>query len=216
MTYYYTSPDPELGPKLLTDLLRKGNVDHPWFANKDHVLFLIGAQLGDMAAGRPKAVRAYEAALADAPLAGRRVILRALTNCGDVQTLKRVDAWLSDRRHADVRGELEALKKHLEDPQRKHVRDRPARGPDDLDFLWGNYFITGEYAPVARILDVFDLPDERENEVLKRVARWSFGSNLQQHPKLVELVQKHAKDRPEGSRKVLDELLPKPPGDVKP
>ena len=54
---------------------------------------------------------------------------------------------------------------------------------------------------------MFDLPAAKENEVLKRVARFSLGSNLQQHPKLVELVLKHKKDRPAGSQKVLDELI---------
>jgi hypothetical protein len=207
VTFYYKAPDPRLGPRLMKELLKKENVEHPWFATNGHVLVLMGAMFGDIAAGKPEVVREYEAAFADAPPAGRRVVVRSLTNCGDKETVKRVDAWLADRRYADIRPELEALKKHLEDPQRKHVRDRPARTPDDLDLLWANFFVTGEYAPVSRILDVFDVPDAKDNEVLKRVARWSFGSNLQQHPKLRELVQTHAKDRPEGSRKVIDALV---------
>ncbi len=205
--HYYESPDAALGPRMLRDFLKKENVAHPWFEKNEHVLVLIGAQLGDIALGKARIVRAYEAELAGAPLRGRRVILRALTVCGDRETRKQVDAWLSDRRYADVRPELEALKKHLEDPKRKQVRDRPARTPDDLDLLWGNFFITGEYAPVGRILDVFDDPKTRDNAVLVRVARWSLGSNLQQHPKLVALVQKHARERSERSRKVIGELI---------
>jgi hypothetical protein len=207
VTFYYQSPDPGLGPKLLKELLKKENLEHPWFAKNDYALLLNAALLGDIAADKPKVVREYEAAFTDAPLAGRRVIVRSLMNCGDRETLKRIDAWLADRRYADSRSELEALKQHLEGPGWKHVRDRPARDPDDLDLLWGNFFITGEYAPVSRILDVFDLPDAQDNLVLKRVARWSLGSNLQQHPKLVKLVQEHAQGRPEGSRKVIDELI---------
>jgi hypothetical protein len=210
-TYYYQAPDPSLGPKMLRELLKKENLGHPWFAKRPEVLTLIGAQLGDIATGHPEVVRAYEAAFADAPAAGRRVIARALMNCGDAMTLKQVDAWLTDPKLADARADLEALKEHLADPKRKHVRDRPAREPKDLDLLWANYFVTGEYAPVARILDVFDLPDAKENEVLKRVARFSLGSNLQQHPRLVDLVLKHAPQRPEGSRKVIDELIIKLP-----
>jgi hypothetical protein len=205
-TYYYRSPDPQLGPRMLKELLRKENLEHPFFVKNDQVLLLIGAQLGDIAAGHAKIVREYEAAYADATTKGRRVIVRSLTNCGDRETVKRVDAWLADR-PGDLRPELEALKKHLEDPKRKHVRDRPAREPKDLDLLWANFFVTGEYAPVSRILDVFDLPDARETQVLKRVARWSLGSNLQQHPRLLEIVQKHKKERPDGSRKVVDELI---------
>jgi hypothetical protein len=206
-TFYYKSPDPGLGPKLLKELLKKENIEHPWFAKRDDVLILIGAQLGDIAQGKPRIVREYEAAFANAPLPGRRLIVQALMNCGDKETVKQIEGWLADPQAGDIRPEVEALKKHLEDPARKHVRDRPAREPLDLDRLWGNFFITGEYAPVARILDVFDLPQEKENEVLQRVARWSLGSNLQQHPKLMDLVQNHVKERPETSRKVVEEVI---------
>jgi hypothetical protein len=206
-TFYYQSPRPELGPRLLAELLDEENLEHPWFEENDQVLLLVGAQLGDIGAGKPKITRDYEAAFADAPLAGRRVILRSLMNCGDDETVKRVGDWLEDPRHADVRPELEALKTHLQDPQRQHVRDRAAREPKDLDLLWANFFVTGDYAPVSRILDVFDLPDSEESEALEHAARWSLGSNLQQHPKLVELLLEHAQDRPEGSRKVIGELV---------
>jgi hypothetical protein len=206
-TFYYKSPDPRLGPKLLKELLKKENLEHPFFAMRGHVLVLLSALLGDIATGKPEIVRAYEAAFNDAAVAGRRIIIRSLMNCGDRQTIKQVEAWLDDRRHADLQPELKALKKHLQDPARKHARARRARTPDDLDLLWVNFFVTGEYPPVARILDVLDLPAAKENEILKRVARWSLASNMEQHPKLVELVRKHVKERPKMSRKVVEELL---------
>jgi hypothetical protein len=211
MTFYYQSPDPKLGPKMLKDLLKDENLGHPFFAKRPDVLTLIAAQLGDIAAGKPEVVREYEAEFAAAPAAGKKVIVRALMNCGDKETLKQVSNWLGDKKNADLKADLkadlEALKKHLGDPKRKHARDLPVKEPKDLDLLWVNFFITGEYDPVSRILDVFDQPDAKENEVLKRVAKWSLGSNLQQHKQLVEIVQKHAKDRPEGSKKVIGELI---------
>ena len=206
ITYYYKSPDPALGAKMLKELLKKENLEHPFFEKNGHVLALIGAQLGDIATGKPKIVRQYEAEFGAAPLGGRRVIVRALTNCGDAETVKQVNVWLANEKFADIRPELEALKKHLQDPKRQHVRDRAAKTPDDLDLLWSNFFITGDYAPISRILDVLDQPDARQNAVMKRVAKWSFGSNLQQHPKLIEIVQQHAGERKEGSRKVLEEF----------
>ena len=210
-TFYYTDPDPAFGPKMLNELLKRENLDHPFFANNDHILNINAALLGDIAAGRPKIVRAYEAAFIAAPPAGQRLVIQALRNCGDRETVKQIDGWRADRRSADVRAELDSLKKHLEDPKRRHVRDLPARDPKDLDLLWANFFITGEYAPVARLLDVLDLPDAKDNETLKRIATWSLASNLQQHPRLVELVRKHATDRHGGSRKVIDELIPPRP-----
>lgn len=202
---YYRAPDPAFGPKLLRELLKRENLEHPFFVGNDHLLNIHAAMLGDIAAGKPKIVREYEAPFLDVPAEGQRLIIRALRNCGDQETVKRIDAWREDKRSADIRPELDALQKRLEDPKRKHVRDLPAREPKDLDLLWANFFITGEYAPVAKLLDVFDRPDA--NETLKRVAKWSLGSNLQQHPRLVELVRKHAKDRPDASRKVVEEVI---------
>lgn len=206
-TFYYLDPDPKLGPKMLKELIKKENLEHPFFVKRDDVPLLIGAQVGDIGIGHAEVVREYEALFADASPAGRKVIIRALTNAGDKDTAKKVGEWVKDPKFADQKAELEALKAHIEDPKRVHVRDVPARAPKDLDLLWANFFVTGEYAPVSRILDVFDLPDAKENEGLKKVARWSFGSNVQQHPKLVELVLKHKKDRPAGSQKVIDETI---------
>jgi hypothetical protein len=210
MMSYYRNPDPESGPKMMKELLSKENIDHAWFKtdNGTHALKLMSAQLGDIAIGKPKLVREYESMFAGASPAGRRVIIRALNNCGDKETITKVDEWLKDEK-VGVKSELEALKKHLEDPKRKQPRDLPAKTPDDLDFLWVNFFTTGEYAPISRLLDVFD--DPKADDTMKRVAKWSLGSNLQQHPKLVELVQKHAKERPAASKKVIDELIIKAP-----
>jgi hypothetical protein len=211
MTYYYKSPDATLGPKMLKELLKEENIKHPFFEKNAHVLNIVAAQLGDIAAGKPEIVRQYETALTTAPGAGQKVIVTALMTCGDKETIKQLDGWFTDKRLAPLKEELEALHKHLADPKRKHVRDRPAKTPDDLDLLWSNFFITGEYEPISRILDVFDQPDAKENEVMKRVAKWSLGSNLQQHPKLVEIVEKHTKERPDGSKKVIGELIIKAP-----
>src|SRR5262245_44429182 len=78
MMNYYRKPDAELGPKLLGELLKNENIGHPWFAANEHPLNLISAQFGDIAIGKPKIVRQYEAAFAGAPPLGRRVIIRAL------------------------------------------------------------------------------------------------------------------------------------------
>src|SRR4051812_7894877 len=192
---------------MLTELLKKENLEHPLFVRNDQLHLLIGAQLGDIATGHPEVVREYEKAFAGASPKGRQVVIRALKNAGDKETSKAVADWIKDPKFADQKADLEALKAHIEDPKRQHVRDVPAKTPKDLDYLWANFFVTGEYAPVSRVLDVFDLPAAKENEPLKRAARWSFGSNVQQHPKLVELVLKHKKDRPAGSQKVIGETI---------
>jgi hypothetical protein len=207
LTYYYKSPNPELGPQLLKELIAKKNLEHPWFAGREHVLHLLSAQLGDIAAGRPAIVRKYEAALANASPPGRLVIFGALENCADRTTLKEIGLWLADRRYEDVRVELQQLKQKLRDPNHKRIRDRPAQTPDDLDLLWANFFITGDYAPASRILDVIELPETKANAALKGGAVWSMRSNLHQHPKLLELVQRHAKERSAESQRQIGQLI---------
>jgi len=206
-TNYYKNPDPKLGPKMLKDLLKKENLEHPRFATDDFTLVLIGAQIGDIVTGHPELVRECEAMFADTTPRGRKVIIRGLMNSGDKETAKKAGEWIKDPKYADQKAELEALKSHIEDPKRAHIRDVPAKNPEDLDFLWVNFFVTGEYAPISRILDVFDQPATKENETIRRVARWSFGSNVQQHKKLVELLLKHKEERPAGSKKVIDETI---------
>jgi hypothetical protein len=117
-----------------------------------------------------------------------------------------VAGWLKDAANDDVKGDLDALQKHLADPERKHFRELPVKTPHDIDLLWGNFYITGEYEPVSAILDVFDRPDDKETAVLRRVGKFSLGSNLQRHPKLVELVQKHRPERGAGAD--VDDLAP--------
>src|SRR2546426_5947695 len=57
----------------------------------------------------PKIVREYEAAFAEAPPAGQRLVIRTLRNCGDQETIKQIDGWRADRRFTSVRAELDAL-----------------------------------------------------------------------------------------------------------
>lgn len=207
MMFFYEKPDPKLGPKLLRELLKAENITHPWFQKRPDVLRVIGAQLGDIASGKSELVREYEAAYAVANLTGRRVIIRSLLNCGDGETVKKIDGWIANADSAELNRELRALKAYLSDPNRQHVRDKRAKTPHDLDLLWGNFFITGEYKPVSRILDVLDQPDVADNYDLKRVVRWSLESNLRQHPKLEEIVRKGMAERKGTSRKELEQIL---------
>src|SRR6478672_8085141 len=98
-TYYYLDPDPKLGPKMLKALLRKENLKHPFFVRNNEVPLLIGAQIGDIGTGKPEIVREYEAAFADAPPAGRRIVIRVLMNAGDKDTAEKVGKWIADAKY---------------------------------------------------------------------------------------------------------------------
>jgi len=207
ITYYYTNPQPEKAKQMLVDIIKPENLDHPWYKDRGFVFQLMAANLGDIGYGQVKMVRYYESKFAGAPDGGKRIVIRALQTCGDKTTVERVDKWLADDANAGVKKELAALKAHLADPNRKRSRNTAPKNPPDLDYLWGDYFATGEYAPISRILDVFDLADAPENARLKQAARFSTQSNFQQHPKLVELVKKKLDERGAGSKAAVEEML---------
>jgi hypothetical protein len=210
LSTYYQSPDPRLGPKLLTELLKKDNLEHPYFKENVRALSFNGALLAAIGVGHAQVVRDYEAAFADAPPAGRPLIIRALADCGDRDTVKRIDAWLADPRLAGIKPELEALSKVVEDPERKPAWDQPIKPSDDAERVWATFCISGTYAPVARVLDVLDVPDEiaySATWAMKRWARSTLRVNLRQHPKLVELLKEHVKERPEARHNFVEQLL---------
>ncbi len=207
MSFYYTNPQPEKVKQMLEDIIKPKNLDNPWYKNRESVLQLMAAILGDVGYGQEGLVRFYESKFAETSDAGKRIIIRALQTCGDQSTEQVVDTWLSEATNDGVKKELIALKEHLVSPDRKRHRDRVVQDPHDLDYLWGDFFATGEFAPIARILDVFDLPDDSANAKLKEIARFSAISNFQLHPQLVNLVEKHLAQRPKGSRAAIVEMF---------
>ena len=207
MTFFYTDPQPEKAQQVLADLISPENVNNPWYQERGVVLQLMAANLGDIAFGHEELIRHFESKFAAAPEMGKRIILRALGTCGDTTTAQVVEQWLSDTANANIKMELTRLKERLASSDRKRLRDAPANDPIDLDYLWGDFFATGEYAPVSRIFDVFDLPNDPAHSELKQAAQYSAITNIQQHPKLVDLLKKNLDARSEGSKTMITEML---------
>lgn len=216
LTFFYEKPDPNLGPTLLKAFLDPNNIDDPWYQNKAHVTAIIASQFAEIARDQPKVIRAYEDLFPTASDSGRSFLVKVLYQCGDETTAQKTQQWLEKPEFQDNRKALETLGKSLSEadktkPAKARIVDRPAKTPDDLDLLWANFFIHGDYPAVSRILDVLDLPDNRENMLMRRVARWSLTSNLKQHKRLVKIVMEHTEERGPGSKKVINEIIISPP-----
>src|SRR5262249_50963739 len=117
------------------------------------------------ARGNPELIRLYESRFADANKTGRTFLLGALRICGDQTTQRQIDKWLADATSAEQKRELSALRTFLADSKRQLPRDRTARTSADLLFLWLDFLVTGEYPPIARILDTLDQPDAIREKV---------------------------------------------------
>lgn len=207
MMKYYEKPDPRRGVKLLKELLKPENLDHPMTTREDgHVLSILCEQLGYIAKGHPEIVREYEKLFANTTPTGKYGILRTLRVAGDDQTKKQLDTWLAGEKNPETLKALEETKRIITAPKREMNRDRAVRTGKDLDMLWADFFATGEYTPVSRILDAFE---SNVPPGVKSAARWSLESNLKQHPKLVKLVKEHLKDRGEKSKAEAEKILEK-------
>lgn len=210
MMKYYEKPDPQRGVKMLKELLKPENLDHPMTTREDgHVFSILCEQLGYIAKGHPEVVREYEKQFAGATPTGKYGILRTLRIAGDDQTKKQLETWLAGEKNADTVKALEETKRIIAAPKREMNRDRAVRTGKDLDMLWADFFATGEYAPISRILDTFD---SNVPPGVKSAARWSLESNMRNHPKLVKLVKENLKDRKEVSKTEAKKLLEKVEG----
>jgi hypothetical protein len=198
---YHARPSPDRVCHFLDLALTKDVLQHPAVSLWPHTRDLFSHGFGNMARENPKLVRQIEARFAKTAGTGRTVLLRCLRICGDDETVKTLAAWRDDPRYADDLAYIETVRKSLTDPRRKRPRDLPAKTPEELDYLWADFFVSGEYAPVARILDVLDEP--KHPAILRKVAEWSLRSNLEQHPRLAELFRAHQRDRPEPTRQLI-------------
>jgi hypothetical protein len=282
---YHRAPAPERVPKMLDALLDEKLIELPIFSldRPEQTLKLTGHAFGLIARNKPKLIRLYEARFPKASKAGRRLLVEAFWVCGDQQTLKLAVDWEKDPAQAELKDAIQALREFLSHLVRPLPRDLPARNPTDLDLLWTDFLITGEYAPVSRILDVLDRPDhlraridtflakhpEKREELfktldglgfvqpgappklvegdldlrlvellqdgskrpprsamqkfnqtlgfkaeeyvtvfaLKGAASWAAQSNLQQHPRLREVMKAHEAERPAKSRALVKQWL---------
>ncbi len=155
---YHKKPEPKRAPGLLDKALDSEFPLNSPFHKGDGRMVLAHA-FGHMARGHADLVRVYEAKVAKAQNRGRAFLLESLRLCGDEQTIKHLDGWREDPAYREQYAIIDETRRFLADPKRKLPRGRPAVGPEDIDLLWADFLVTGDYAPVARILDILDRPD---------------------------------------------------------
>jgi hypothetical protein len=273
---YHEKPAPDAVPQQFKALLAEDTLTQL----NPHVFEMLAHSFGHIGSSNVKLVRHYEASFPNASDRGKVMVIRILRVCGDKETLAEIKKWESTTETKELKKELASARQFLADPKRTLPRDRPAQDPDDLDFFWADFLATGEYAPVSRILDVFDGPDqfrtaidgylkqnpgEKERQaifaqldelkllqpgskdkllpgnldlqvdqkmlpqairfmhdvlgesieklklgiILRVTASWSVQSNMQQHPRLVELLKANQEKRPAESQALIKKWLTK-------
>jgi hypothetical protein len=82
------------------------------------------------------------------------------------------------------------------------------RSPELLDTLWGYYFGTGDYAPIARIVTLLPWSTDRDSVdklTVGNMAKYTLASNAGRDPELLGMLKRAGKEQPKNV--VLKEIV---------
>jgi hypothetical protein len=84
------------------------------------------------------------------------------------------------------------------------------RSPELLDTLWGYYFGTGTYGPIARIITLLAWSDDRDSIdrlTVGSMAKYTLASNASRDPALLTMLKRASKNQPKNVTLVLTEVV---------
>src|SRR5262249_47504564 len=84
------------------------------------------------------------------------------------------------------------------------------KSPELLDTLWGYYFATGSYGPIARIVTLLPWADDRDSVdklTVGSMAKYTLASNAARDPALLGLLKAARKNQPKEVAPVLGEVI---------
>jgi len=81
--------------------------------------------------------------------------------------------------------------------------------PQVLDMLWASFFATGDDLPVQKIISVLHLSKDGQGQeiMVGGAANWSLKSNVQQHPKVLEICKKELVAAQGETKAILEEIV---------
>lgn len=174
----------------------------------------------------PPLIGFFSALFADQPLVAKAVAEQAKDFSNSARMLLGYCLWSSGteagKEAFEVFAALESALGELRKTPPPTLAEILASTPEDLDFLWGGYFATGDEARLARIASALAYRDERgdtQKILLYAAARWSFLTNAQRDP-TVKVYCRQQASAAEGVLReefasLLDELDGKtPPRDI--
>ena len=84
------------------------------------------------------------------------------------------------------------------------------KNPELLDTLWGYYFATRSYGPIARIVTLLPWANDRDSVdklTVGSMAKYTLASNASRDPALLALLKAAGKNQPKEVAPVLDEVI---------
>jgi hypothetical protein len=103
-----------------------------------------------------------------------------------------------------VRGQFQS------DKEVKPTETTLDKSPELLDTLWGYYFGTGTYGPVARIIALLPWSNDRDSLdklTIGSMAKYTLASNAARDTALLSMLKRASKNQPKNVTVVLDEVI---------
>ena len=160
--HFHERPDADKACVILEQMLKAGALSDPSFQERPDRFVILAHGYGHLARGQAERVRLFERFFVRVAkdTASQRFLLAALAVCADEDTPKALKAWRQNDSFQNVWAEIEEIQTALQEKSLKLPRDREPRLPLDLDLLWIDFYVTGEYPPIDKILGVLDRPDQ--------------------------------------------------------
>ena len=224
MDGYRLKPEPERLAAAVRALSDAGALREPEAAG-----FHVGFVAGVLATERRRAERLIEDML-PLPAGDQWIVVRAVAYSGLPawkSILARLAARMPERRAmidlylAGRLPSLDAIELDKDPTLLERVRlqfgGRPdiarvsyGNNPELLDTLWGQYFATGQYRPVWRILSI--LPWSKDHDSVAKLntgsaAKYTLASNAARYPDLLNMLKEMAPYQDAAVRPILDETI---------
>jgi hypothetical protein len=103
-----------------------------------------------------------------------------------------------------VRGHFQRDKKH------RTAEQTLEQSPELLDTLWGYYFATASYRPIARIIETLPWANERDSVdklTIGNMAKYTLASNAARDSELLAMLKRVSKWEAKNVASVLDEVI---------
>jgi hypothetical protein len=97
-----------------------------------------------------------------------------------------------------------------QDAKKKPLEMTFDKSPELLDTLWGYYFATGSYGPIARIITLLPWSNDRDSTdklTIGNMAKYTLATNASRDGGLLLMVKRASKHQPKNVAAVLDEVI---------
>lgn len=185
-TYYYRNPQPGLIPAAIRFMTRKGLLTNP------ATRFPMVGLLSELFKQNPESLETWSSQWKELKPEQQKLIWSALWYANTPAARKVLNQ--QNRLHPGA-----GIGRILTQPP-PDIYNLPVTAPEQLDYLWAVFLITGDAAPVIKIIENLKLADQKHDLakiMIYGAARWSLTANCRQHPKVLTICRQQIAGQPE-------------------